>query len=95
MIRTAVSLFFGYSKNQRTTEDYDHWLRLAACNQRNEKIDSVLVKNRIHENSVTVISNAIRWEFKECIARLVFLGEAAQKICQLKHSTSMYLTIYS
>jgi len=80
MIRRAVVCQYGYYTTQCNGQDYTLWLRLAADNHKIEKIDCILVKYRIHENSVTVMSNRIGGEFKECIARFVFLVFATKKV---------------
>lgn len=77
MLRRVVLQKYGYNENQSTTEDYDLWLRMAADNHKIEKIDSLLLKYRIHKDSITVKSNCSADSvFKEVHTRLRFLVTA-------------------
>lgn len=57
MLRRSVALAYPYWAEQRHAEDYDLWLRLCADGHRLAKIDDVLLKYRVHSQSVTVASN--------------------------------------
>lgn len=72
MIRRSVARVYRYDGRQHATEDYDLWLRLAADNHRIEKIDGILVKYRVHTESITAKSNAKTGEYKEVRARFLF-----------------------
>lgn len=76
MIRCSVVRAYRYSKNQRGTEDYDLWLRLAADNHKIEKIDANLLRYRVHTESITCKTDAEVGEYKEIIARYKFLVAA-------------------
>lgn len=83
MIRGTIARTYRYSKNQRTTEDYDLWLRLAADNHKIEKIDEILIKYRVHKDSITSKSNSGVGHYKEVMARFKFLITAVKNIRQL------------
>lgn len=76
MIRCSVVRAYRYNKNQRGTEDYDLWLRLAADNHKIEKIDANLLRYRVHTESITCKTDAEVGEYKEIIARYKFLVTA-------------------
>jgi len=76
MIRRSVARTYRYDGRQHATEDYDLWLRLAADDHSIEKIDGILVKYRVHKESITAQSNAESGEYKEVRARLKFVVKA-------------------
>lgn len=53
VIKTEIAQKYLYSKKQKASEDWDLWLRLLADNQKIAKLNEVLLKYRIHKNSVT------------------------------------------
>ena len=57
MIRRDVLAKYKYALKQKDSEDWDLWLRLASAGEPIHKIDEVLVKYRIHAESVTVVAN--------------------------------------
>ena len=53
MGRTGVFKAYWYAENQKNTEDYDLWLRLAADGHIIDKINRDLLLYRVHQQSVT------------------------------------------
>lgn len=75
MIRTNVVRAYRYNAKQHATEDYDLWLRLVADSHRVEKSDAILLKYRVHSQSITGKSSSDR--FKEVRTKTKFLAGAA------------------
>jgi glycosyltransferase involved in cell wall biosynthesis len=57
MIRKKILQEYGYNEKQLHSQDWDLWLRLVNDGKRIEKISTPLLLYRIHNNSVTKISN--------------------------------------
>jgi glycosyltransferase involved in cell wall biosynthesis len=53
LIRSTVMKKYAYDPNQKKSEDYDLWLRMASDNLNLGKIPEVLVKYRKHQSSVS------------------------------------------
>lgn len=56
MIRTAILKQYRYNEMQLNCEDWDLWMRLAADNQRIEKMQEPLLQYRVHGSSITAHS---------------------------------------
>jgi len=54
MMRSTSLIKHGYNSFQKSSEDWDLWLRMASDNEKFHKINEVLVKYRIHSASITV-----------------------------------------
>jgi glycosyltransferase involved in cell wall biosynthesis len=59
LIKTEVAKKYRYSNNQKGSEDWDLWLRLARDNQKIIKTKKELLYYRIHAESVTQLENSI------------------------------------
>lgn len=57
LIRTTILKKYGYSLNQKNSEDWDLWLRLISDGYKIGKIDKELLLYRIHAESITVSSS--------------------------------------
>lgn len=57
MFRAEVLKQYMYNEEQPHAEDWEMWLRLAADNRKIEKIPRVLLKYRVHDQSITSTSN--------------------------------------
>ncbi|HTA27605.1 MAG TPA: glycosyltransferase [Bacteroidia bacterium] len=53
MLRTALLKKYRYNSFQKSSEDWDLWLRMATDNHKFYKINEALVKYRIHSSSIT------------------------------------------
>ena len=66
MFRTEVLKKYKYYVNIRESEDWDLWLRMFSAGERVYKINEVLLRYRIHENSITVQYNKNNIYLKKC-----------------------------
>ncbi len=57
LFRSEILKKYRYKKNQELSEDWDLWLRMFSAGERMFKINEVLLKYRIHEQSVTTRYN--------------------------------------
>lgn len=57
MMRKEVLMRYQYNENQVHSQDWDLWLRMSAGKRVIEKLTEPLLKYRLHQRSVTVISN--------------------------------------
>lgn len=73
MIRTDVIRKFEYDPEQLHSEDYDLWLRMASAGCVIGKIDDFLLYYRIHDESVTVMSNAQNSHIKNIRTKVKFI----------------------
>ena len=64
MLRATVAAQYGYNERQQHSQDYDLWLRLCADGLVIEKLDEVLLRYRVHQNSITYLTNVIGYETK-------------------------------
>ena len=78
MLRTDIARRYLYNGRQHAAEDYDLWLRLSADKLKIGKIDRVLLKYRVHGNSITARSKETLGEYKEIRAKAIFLADSLQ-----------------
>ena len=57
MFRAEILKQYMYNEEQPHAEDWEMWLRLAADNKKIEKIQKVVLKYRVHYQSITATSN--------------------------------------
>lgn len=57
MMRKNIMLQYPYNEKQVHSQDWDLWLRMAGDGVIIEKINEALLKYRVHQRSVTVVSN--------------------------------------
>lgn len=80
MIRKEVINRYGYDPDQRHSEDYDLWLRMAADGCVISKLDDFLLRYRIHDESVTVLSNTRGAEIKNIHTKRIFALKRVQRL---------------
>jgi glycosyltransferase involved in cell wall biosynthesis len=73
MLRAAIARRYGYNERQKHSQDYDLWLRLCADGLHIEKLDEALLRYRVHQNSITHLTNLSGYETKPIITRWVYL----------------------
>jgi len=79
MMRRAVALEFGYRSSVPYAQDYDLWLRITADGRRIEKLDKVLLKYRVHHNSITSKSNEKEAGLKNIRIKASFIADRVGK----------------
>lgn len=57
LIRSSTLKKYRYNENQKSSEDWDLWLRMASAGEKFFKLNETLVKYRIHDHSITVKFN--------------------------------------
>lgn len=73
MIRKKVAKQYEYDPDQPNSEDYDLWLRMAADGCVLSKIDDFLLQYRVHNESLTVLSNTQNAETKNIRTKAKFI----------------------
>ena len=69
MIKTAVARQYMYWDRNDPSQDYNLWLRLTANHLRIEKIDDILLKYRVHSQSITSESNHSFYGYKDIVVK--------------------------
>ncbi|MHC1697483.1 MAG: glycosyltransferase [Geobacteraceae bacterium] len=73
MIRKSLLARYRYNERQRVAQDYDLWLRMAADGLIIAKLDTPLLRYRIHTSSVTALSNRGMPDVKNVRTKALFL----------------------
>ncbi|WP_224982617.1 glycosyltransferase [Geomonas agri] len=75
MMRRELLLRHPYHEKVPYAQDYELWLRLAALGCRMEKLDQVLLRYRVHQESVTSTSNRQEADFKNVRIKALCLAQ--------------------
>jgi glycosyltransferase EpsE len=73
MIRRSDAVDYPYHPSQINSEDYDLWLRLCADHKMIQKLDRILLKYRVHQESISKISSPFKREWVTFRTKVRFL----------------------